>query len=68
MATTEPDSITPEEFAILVRRAGFDLSPEKMERLRHMYQEMAAQIAMLHDPGLSLEEPWVSFAATGFQR
>ena len=68
MAATEPDSITPEEFAILVRRAGLDLSPEEMENLRPMYQQLAAQIAMLHDPGLSLEEPWVSSAATGFQR
>jgi hypothetical protein len=68
MTTPEASNITPEEFAVLVRRAGLDLTPEEMEHLRPMYQQMAAQVAMLHDPDLPLAEPGVTFPAAWFPR
>jgi len=61
-------NVTPEEFEMLVRRAGLNLTPEEMQRLRPMYQQLAEQIAMLHDPSLSLEEPAVTFPAAWFHR
>ena len=60
--------VTPEEFEVLVRRAGLNLTSEEMQRLRPMYQQLAEQIAMLHDPSLPLEEPAVTFPAAWFHR
>ena len=68
MTTTDSGSITPEEFEILVRRAGLSLTLGELEHLRPMYQQLAAQAAMLHDPDLPLEEPAVTFPAAWFPR
>ena len=68
MSMTEPGAITPKEFEMLVRRAGLNLTPEEMGHLRPMYQQLAAQVAMLHDPDLPLEEPAVTFPAAWFPR
>ena len=57
MTTNDSSSITPEEFQVLVRRAGLDLTPEELERLRPMYQTMMEQVSKLHDPSLPLEAP-----------
>lgn len=61
MATKDSSSITPEEFQVLVRRAGLDLTPEELERLRPMYQTLMDQISKLHDPSLPLEGPAHTF-------
>ena len=63
MAATEPKEITPEEFQALVRRAGLDLTPEELEQLRPMYQELMGQVGKLHDPSLPLEELAATFRA-----
>ncbi len=68
MATRDSGSITAEEFEILVRRAGLSLTPDELEHLRPMYQQLAAQVALLHDPSLPLEEPAMTFPAAWFPR
>jgi hypothetical protein len=68
MSSTGSGNVTSEEFEILVRRAGLNLSPEEMEHLWPMYQQLAEQIGMLHDPSLPLEEPAVTFPAAWFPR
>lgn len=67
---TAPDEETTivEELKLLARRAGLDLSPQELERLRPLYQQLMAQISRLHDPSLPLEEPAVIFPATWFPR
>ena len=57
MTTIDSSNITPYDFQILVRRAGLELTPEELERLRPMYQTMMDQISKLHDPSLPLEGP-----------
>ena len=68
MSIRATGAITPEEFEILVRRAGLSLTAEELAHLRPMYQQLATQVAMLHDPSLPLEEPAVTFAAAWFPR
>ena len=57
-----------EELRLLAHRAGLDLSPQEVERLRPLYQQIMAQVKLLHDPDLPLEEPAVIFPATWFPR
>jgi hypothetical protein len=63
MATHGSSNITLEDLKVIVQRAGLDLSIEEMERLLPMYQQLASQVNMLHDPALPLEEPAVTFPA-----
>jgi hypothetical protein len=63
MATQGSGNITSEDLKVIVQRAGLDLAPEEMERLLPMYQQLAGQVSMLHDPALPLEEPAVTFPA-----
>ena len=63
MTTSEPTEITADEFQQLVRRAGLDLTPEEMEQLRPMYEELLGQVSKLHDPNLPLEVPAATFRA-----
>jgi hypothetical protein len=68
MTTAAPEDITLEELQAVARRAGLDLSPQEMERLWPLYQQLMAQISLLHDPSLLLEEPAVIFPAAWFPR
>ena len=63
MTTAGPTEITPDEFQQLVRRAGLDLTPEEMEQLRPMYEDLIGQVRKLHDPNLPLEVPGAIFRA-----
>ena len=68
MAAPGGETITAGELKLLARRAGLDLSPQELERLWPLYQQLMAQISLLHDPSLPLEEPAVTFPAQWFQR
>ena len=68
MAVSDEPTITGEVLKLLARRAGLDLSPQELERLWPLYQQLMAQISLLHDPSLPLEEPAVIFPATWFPR
>jgi hypothetical protein len=63
MTTQGSGNITLEDFKVIVQRAGLDLTTEEMEYLLPMYQQLAGQVSMLHDPGLPLQEPAVTFPA-----
>ncbi|MBM3943379.1 MAG: hypothetical protein FJ316_10755 [SAR202 cluster bacterium] len=63
MPAPEPIPITLEEFSILFRRAGLDLTKAELEKLLPIYQEFTKQLAMLHDPSLPLDEPVMVFPA-----
>jgi hypothetical protein len=63
MATQGSDNITLEGFRVIVQRAGLDLTSEELEHLLPMYQQLASQVDMLHDPALPLAEPAVTFPA-----
>ena len=56
-----PETITPAELQALARWAGLDLTPEEGERLLPLYRQLAAQIALLHDPALPLAGPAATF-------
>lgn len=56
-----PETITPEQLQALAQRAGLDLTPAELERLRPMYQTLAGQLALLHDPDLPLGLPAAAF-------
>ena len=62
MSTAEEEAISAEEFQVLVQRAGLDLSPEEMERLRPLYQQLLEHVSELHDPSLPLGEPAITFS------
>ena len=62
MTTPSPEPITPEDFKVVVQRAGLELTPEEMERLLPMYQHLAGQLALLHDPELPLGLPADTFS------
>ena len=68
MSTHESSHITLAEFRVLVRRAGLELTQGELERLLPLYQEFTQQLAMLHDPSLSLAEPVMVFPAGWTQR
>jgi hypothetical protein len=68
MTTPVPGDRTLEECQALAQRAGLDLSPEELERVWPLYQQLMAQISLLHDPSLPLEEPAIIFPATWFPR
>lgn len=68
MAGSDEATITAEELKLLAHRAGLDLSPQELERLRPLYQQLMAQVSRLHDPSLPLEEPALIFPATWFPR
>jgi len=57
-----------EECRALAKRAGLDLSPQELELLWPLYQQLMAQISLLHDPSLPLEEPAMTFPAQWFPR
>jgi hypothetical protein len=59
---------TLEECRALAQRAGLDLSSQEVELLWPLYQQLMAQISLLHDPSLPLEEPAMTFPAQWFQR
>jgi hypothetical protein len=63
MTTQGSGNITLEDFKVIVQRAGLGLTTEEMEHLLPMYQQLASQINMLHDPDLPLAEPAVTFPA-----
>lgn len=68
MAVPDRETITAGELQFLARRAGLDLSAQEVERLWPLYQQVMAQVKLLHDPDLPLEEPAVIFPATWFPR
>lgn len=68
MTTPEPGDRMREEFQAVARRTGLDLSPQELERLWPLYQQLMAQVSRLHDPSLPLEEPAMIFQATWFPR
>lgn len=57
----QPEAITPAELQALAQRAGLDLTAEEQERLLPQYRQLAAQIALLHDPALPLAGPAATF-------
>jgi hypothetical protein len=63
MSTQGSGNITLEDFKVIVQRAGLALTTEEMEHLLPMYQQLAGQVSMLHDPDLPLAEPAVTFPA-----
>jgi hypothetical protein len=63
MATQGPSNITLEDLKIIVQRAWLELTTQEMEHLLPMYQQLANQVSMLHDPDLPLAEPAVTFPA-----
>lgn len=63
MVTQGSSNITLEDLKVIVQRAGLDLTAEEMEHLLPMYQQLARQVSMLHDPNLPLAEPAVTFPA-----
>jgi hypothetical protein len=63
MATQGPSNITLEDLKIIVQRAWLELTTQEMEHLLPMYQQLASQVSMLHDPDLPLAEPAVTFPA-----
>ena len=68
MTTPDPGNISLEDFMVLVRHAGLDLTPEEMEHLLPQYRYLIGQVSMLHDPGLPLEELAVTFQADWSER
>jgi hypothetical protein len=63
MATQGSSNVTLEDLKVIAQRAGLDLTTQEMEHLLPMYQQLASQVSMLHDPALPLAEPAVTFPA-----
>ena len=59
---TEAAEIPMEEFRIIVKRAGLDLSDEILERVKSLYDEWAGNTATLHELDLGDEDVAVSFS------
>lgn len=53
----QPEAITLDDFRIMAQRAGLELDPAELERLLPLYQNLAGQLAALHDPALPLAGP-----------
>ena len=64
---SRPESITPADLQTLAQRAGLDLTPDERERILPMYRQLAAQIALLHDPALPLDGPAATFRPDGLE-
>ncbi|MCX8134145.1 MAG: hypothetical protein N3D18_09300 [Roseococcus sp.] len=58
------EPLPPEEFALLLARAGIALPPEEVESLRQAHAKLAQMLALLRDPPPALAaEPAFAFAA-----
>ena len=53
----QPDALTLDAFQGITQRAGLELDPAELERLLPLYQNLAGQLAALHDPALPLAGP-----------
>jgi hypothetical protein len=63
MATSETGNITVDQFQVIAQRSGLDLTREEMEHLLPLYQQLAQQVSLLHDPALPLDLPAGTFIA-----
>lgn len=63
MTRPESDEITLDEFRVISQRAGLDFTQEEMEHLLPLYQQLAQQLRLLHDPDLPLGLPATTFVA-----
>ena len=63
MSSAESKSLSLDEFKLLTERAGLNLTPEDLERLKPQFQQYLEQLKVLHDLDLESEEPVVTFYA-----
>ena len=52
----ETEGIAMEEFQVLVKRAGLNLTPEELESLKPMYDNFVAQKVILDELDLGAED------------
>ena len=57
MSTSQPDTMTMDDFQAIARRAGLDLNQEELEHLLPMYRQLLGQLAAIHDPALPMGLP-----------
>ena len=50
MADAGVGDITPEDFQVIVRRAGLELTDDELARLLPMYEQLMGQVSLLHEP------------------
>jgi hypothetical protein len=58
----ESQDISMDEFRVLVKRAGLELTDDELESLKPKYDHHAGQTALLHDIDLKAEDMAVSFS------
>jgi hypothetical protein len=61
--TGDNGSISLEDFRVVTRHAGLQLTEAELQRLLPRYQQLMEQVALLHDPELPLPGPAVNFSA-----
>ncbi len=55
--------LDPDEFRVLVERAGLDLTPDERTELQRAFEPLRAQLRQLHSTDLGMRDPAVEFDA-----